>query len=50
MTTNNVPAANYTEQPAAAFSAQDVSSQGASGVTNTMVHTIEETRNFGGGN
>ena len=31
MTTNNVPAANYTEALAAAFPAQDVSTQGNAG-------------------
>ena len=32
MTTNNVPAANYTEALAAAFPVQDVSTQGNAGL------------------
>jgi hypothetical protein len=50
MTTNNVPTVNYTEQPAVAFTAQDVSSQGPAGTTATMVNSIEAMRNFGAGN
>lgn len=49
MTTNNVPAVAYTEQPAAAFSSTDMSNQGPSGTTATMVNSIEAMRNFGAG-
>jgi len=49
MTTNNVPEATYTEALSAAFPATDVSSQGPSGTTATMVNTIESMRNFGAG-
>ena len=41
---------NYTEAPKSAFPASDKSSQGESGLTNKMVHSVEETRNFGAGN
>jgi len=50
MTTNNVPNVNYTEAPSKAFPSKDVSSQGQAGITDKMVHTIEETKNFGAGN
>lgn len=49
MTTNNVPQVNYTEDPAAAFPATDMSVQGPSGTTATMVNSIESMRNFGAG-
>ena len=49
MTTNNVPTVNYTESLANAFPAQDMSSQGQSGVTDKMVHTVAETVAFGRG-
>lgn len=35
--------------PSAAFPAQDMSTQGASGITNKMVHTAAETSAFGTG-
>ena len=38
------------QAPAAAFPAQDKSSQGPAGTTNKMVHSVEATRNFGAGN
>ena len=41
---------SYTEAPAAAFPAQDKSSQGPAGTTNKMVHTAAETSSFGTGN
>lgn len=44
------PTEQYTEAPAAAFPAQDMSSQGAAGTTNKMVHTAAETSAFGTGN
>lgn len=40
----------YAADPSAAFPASDKSSQGPAGLTNKMVHTVEETRNFGAGN
>jgi len=40
----------YAANPSSAFPASDKSSQGSAGVTNKMVHTVEETRNFGAGN
>ena len=49
MTTNNVPTVAYTEQPSKAFPATDVSNQGPSGTTATMINTIESMRNFGAG-
>lgn len=42
--------AGYAANPRSAFPAQDKSSQGPAGTTNKMVHTVEETRNFGAGN
>ena len=50
MDKNNVPPVNYTEDLAAAFPAQDMSSQGAAGTTDKMVHTAAETSAFGTGN
>jgi hypothetical protein len=44
------PTENYTEAPAAAFPAQDMSTQGAAGTTNKLVHTAAETSAFGTGN
>lgn len=49
MTTNNVPPVTYTEPLSSAFSSKDVSSQGDSGTTATMVNSIESMRNFGAG-
>ena len=49
MTTNNVPTVAYTEQPATAFPSTDVSNQGPSGTTATMVNSIESMRSFGAG-
>lgn len=40
----------YAASPRSAFPAQDKSTQGPAGTTNKMVHTVEETRNFGAGN
>lgn len=40
----------YAASPRSAFPAQDKSSQGPAGTTNKMVHSVEETRNFGAGN
>ena len=40
----------YAASPRSAFPAQDKSSQGPAGITDKMVHSIEETRNFGAGN
>jgi hypothetical protein len=48
--TNNVAPEQYAAAPSKNFSAEDKSSQGAAGVTNKMVHSVEETRNFGSGN
>jgi hypothetical protein len=50
MTTNNIPAANYTEAPKPAFPAQDMSQQGPAGTTDKMVHSAAETSAFGTGN
>lgn len=44
------PTENYTQELKPAFPAQDMSSQGAAGLTNKMSHSAEETRNFGAGN
>jgi hypothetical protein len=44
------PTESYTEAPAAAVPAKDMSSQGAAGTTNKMVHTAAETSAFGTGN
>lgn len=44
-----MPTAVYTEQPSAAFPATDMSNQGPSGTTATMVNSIESMRNFGAG-
>jgi hypothetical protein len=41
---------SYTEDLAAAFPAQDMSSQGEAGTTNKMVHSAAETSAFGTGN
>jgi hypothetical protein len=40
----------YAADPAAAFPATDMSSQGPAGTTNKMVHTAAETSAFGTGN
>ena len=40
---------SYTEAPAAAFPAQDMSTQGPAGTTNKMVHSAAETSAFGTG-
>lgn len=40
----------YAASPRSAFPAQDKSSQGPAGTTDKMVHSVEETRNFGAGN
>jgi hypothetical protein len=40
----------YAADPASAFPATDMSSQGAAGTTNKMVHTAAETSAFGTGN
>jgi hypothetical protein len=40
----------YAADPASEFPATDVSSQGAAGTTNKMVHTAAETSAFGTGN
>ena len=47
--TNNLDLNPTGAAPAAAFPAQDMSSQGASGITNKMVHTAAETSEFGTG-
>jgi len=50
---NDAPVWNgvqYAADPKPAFPAKDVSSQGQSGVTNKMVHSIDATRAFGAGN
>lgn len=49
MVTNNVPSAKYTEELAAAFQSTDMSNQGDSGTTDTMVNSIESMKNFGAG-
>jgi hypothetical protein len=49
MAINNVPQVAYTEQPSAAFPSTDMSNQGPSGTTATMVNSIESMRNFGAG-
>jgi hypothetical protein len=41
---------SYTEAPAAAFPAMDMSQQGPSGTTDKMVNTAAETSAFGTGN
>ena len=46
---NNVAPQQYAADPKAAFPAKDVSSQGAAGTTNKMVHTASETSAFGTG-
>jgi hypothetical protein len=43
------PTESYTEAPAAAFPAKDMSQQGPAGTTNKMVHTAAETSAFGTG-
>lgn len=43
------PTESYTEAPAAAFPAKDMSTQGPAGTTNKMVHTAAETSAFGTG-
>ena len=42
--------AGYASNPNSAFPASDKSTQGAAGLTNKMVHSVEETRAFGAGN
>ena len=46
---NNI-SAGYADSPRSAFPASDKSSQGAAGLTNRMVHSVEDTREFGAGN
>jgi len=41
---------NYSPATGSFPAAADKSSQGAAGLTNKMVHSVEETRNFGAGN
>lgn len=49
--TNSINASgDYSPATGSFPAAQDKSSQGAAGVTNKMVHSVEETRNFGAGN
>ena len=49
--TNSINASgDYSPATGSFPAAQDKSSQGPAGVTNKMVHTTEETRNFGAGN
>lgn len=45
---NTIDAA-YAPNPGSAFPAKDMSSQGAAGTTNKMVHTAAETSAFGTG-
>ena len=40
----------YAADPRSAFPSSDKSSQGNAGLTNKMVHSVEETRAFGAGN
>jgi hypothetical protein len=49
--TNSINASgDYSPATGSFPAAQDKSSQGPAGVTNKMVHSVEETRNFGAGN
>jgi hypothetical protein len=49
--TNDINASgDYSPATGSFPAAQDKSSQGPAGVTNKMVHSVEETRNFGAGN
>ena len=47
---NNLDLNPTGQAPAAAFPAQDMSTQGPAGTTNKMVHTAAETSAFGTGN
>lgn len=49
--TNDINASgDYSPATGSFPAAQDKSSQGPAGVTNKMVHSVDETRNFGAGN
>lgn len=49
--TNGINASgDYSPATGSFPAAQDKSSQGEAGLTNKMVHSVEETRNFGAGN